>query len=68
VAKTQSGWTSKTNILGALQLIVGIITAIAGSQLIADHPTWVSGLIAVNGIVTMVIRQLTSLPITWGDK
>lgn len=66
--RTQSAYTSKTVILGALQLLTGVLSLVAGSELIADHPAWVSGLLAANGFVTIIIRQLTTLPISWSSK
>ena len=66
--QTKSAYTSKANILGALQLLAGIVSLVAGSDLIASNPKLVSGLVMASGVLTIVIRQLTTMPVSWSGK
>jgi len=61
----KSAWWSKTNLLGSLQIAVGVIGVLGGSSLIQAYPRAVAGLAVVSGVVTLVLRSVTSLPIEW---
>lgn len=60
-------WQSKTVWLNALTLLVAVIGFVAAHPLIVAHPQWVAGLVAVQAVVNVILRfvstdQLTLTP------
>lgn len=61
----KKAWWSKTNLLGSLQIAVGFAGLLAGSTLIQQYPKAVAALTVASGILTIVLRSVTSVPIEW---
>lgn len=57
--------TSKLNLLGALQLVVSVCALLGGSELIQQYPKAVAVVAGISGVVTIVLRFMTSVPISW---
>lgn len=55
---------SKTLIVGWLTLIASTLTLWSGSEVVAQYPQVVAGLGAALGVVTLVLRYLTVLPLS----
>lgn len=55
---------SKTLIVGWLTLIASTLTLWSGSEVVAQYPQVVSGLGVVLGVVTLVLRYATTLPLS----
>ena len=64
-AKTKSAWYSKTNLLGLVQILTGVAGVLAGSELIQQYPKAVSSIAVATGVLTIVLRTLTTLPVEW---
>ena len=64
----KSPWKSKTNWLGVLQLISGLSLLVIDNDLVKEYPKVVSVFIAVNGVATLLIRAVPTLPIGWNDE
>jgi hypothetical protein len=54
---------SKTIIVNSLTVAVGVIGYLAGHDVIAQNPEWVAGLVAVSGVVNVVLRLVTAVPV-----
>lgn len=54
---------SKTLIVNSLMVIGGVLGYLAGHEVIAAHPDWVAGLVAFSGVVNVILRFLTTLPV-----
>lgn len=54
---------SKTIIVNVLTVAVGIGGYLAGNDVIAQHPEMVSGLLAVTGVVNVILRFVTTIPV-----
>lgn len=63
--KAKKVWYSKTAILGALQLAAGTLALFGGSELIQQYPQAIAAIAAVSGAVTIGLRLVTSLPVSW---
>lgn len=61
-------WLSKTYWFGALQVISAILLLLLDSDLIRQYPNAIATIGLVSGIVTIILRNFTSLPIEWADK
>lgn len=61
-------WKSKTNWLGILQLISGFSLLVIDNDLVKQYPKIVSMFIMVNGMATLLIRAVTTLPIGWTEE
>lgn len=61
----KSPLTSKTNMLGMLQVASSVLALLAGSEVIQQYPKAVAAIIGVSGVVTIVLRFMTSVPISW---
>lgn len=57
--------TSKLNILGALQLAASVCALLGGSELIQQYPKAVAVIAGISGVVTIVLRFMTSLPVSF---
>lgn len=55
---------SKTLIVGWLTLIASTLTLWSGSEVVAQYPQVVAGLGAVLGVVTLMLRYATTLPLS----
>lgn len=55
---------SKTLIVGWLTLIASTLTLWSGSEVIAQYPNAVAGLGAALGLVTLLLRYVTVLPLS----
>lgn len=53
---------SKTNILGALQILVAVLALVSASPLFAEYTEWI---LLFSGILTIVLRFLTTSPISF---
>lgn len=56
-------WTSRTLWLNVLSLVVVVATAIADTQLVAEHPTLVLSLFAAINVANAILRWLTTQPL-----
>ena len=59
---------SKTNWLGVLQFISGFSLLVIDNDLVKEYPKVVSVFIMVNGLATLLIRAVTTLPIGWNEE
>jgi len=59
----KSIFASKTVWVNVVVLTAGIVTCIAGSDLIADYPQIVAGFVAAQSALNVVLRLITSKPI-----
>lgn len=67
--RTGKNWfRSKTNWLGILQLMSGIFLLLIDNELVKQYPKAVSVFITLNGVVTMALRTITTLPIQWAEE
>lgn len=55
---------SKTIIVNGLTVVVGVMGYLAGNEVIAAHPEWVAGLATAMGVVNVVLRLFTSIPVS----
>jgi len=65
---SKNPWKSKVNWLGALQLISGFSLLVIDNDLVKEYPKVVSVFIMVNGLATLLIRAVTTLPIGWNEE
>lgn len=54
---------SKTVLVGILTTLAGVLAYLAGDDFISQYPQTVAIVIAVKGVVDVVLRFLTSLPV-----
>lgn len=54
---------SKTLIVGWITFAAGLLSFLTGSDFIQQYPELTSALVAVSGVVTMVLRWVTTLPL-----
>lgn len=54
---------SKTLILNWITLIVGVLAAVSGSEIIKDYPDVAAGILSAVGALNLVLRYLTTLPL-----
>lgn len=54
---------SKTIIVNTLTVVVGTLGYVAGHEVIAAHPDWVAGLVAMIGVLNVALRIVTTLPV-----
>jgi hypothetical protein len=54
---------SKTIVANTLVVLAGTLGYLAGHEVIAAHPDWVAGLVAVAGVVNVVLRLVTTVPV-----
>ena len=59
---------SKTNWLGALQLMSGFSLLAIDNDLVKQYPKAVSFFVMLSGAATIAVRAVTSLPIGWNDE
>jgi hypothetical protein len=64
---SKNPFRSKTVWLGVLQAISGLLLLLIDNDLIKDYPRAVSAFVLANGVVTMALRMITTLPIQWTD-
>lgn len=55
---------SKTVIVNALTVGVGVLGYLAGNEVIAAHPEWVAALVSAVGVINVVLRIVTVVPIS----
>lgn len=55
---------SKTIIINALTVVVGVMGYLAGNEVIAANPELVAGLVTAMGVVNVVLRLVTSVPVS----
>lgn len=55
---------SKTIIVNVLMVAAGVIGYLAGDQVIAQHPEVVAALVSAAGVVNVVLRLVTSVPVS----
>jgi nitrate reductase gamma subunit len=55
---------SKTVIVNSLMVAAGVIGYLAGHDVIVAHPDWVAALVSIGGIVNVVLRIVTVVPIS----
>lgn len=58
---------SKTLIVNILMVLAGVLGYLVGHDVIAQYPEIVAGLTAVAGVVNVILRFVTSLPV-WEKK
>ena len=54
---------SKTIILNGLTLAASLLTVVAGSELVADHPKAAAGIVAALAAVNVALRFVTHLAV-----
>ncbi len=54
---------SKTLIVGWVTFAAGLLSFLTGSEFILQYPELASALIAASGVVAMVLRFVTTLPL-----
>lgn len=59
----KSLFASKTVWVNVIVLAAGIVSAIAGSELIAEYPQLVAGFVAAQSALNVVLRLITTKPI-----
>ena len=57
-------WLSKTNWFGILTFLISVVGFIAGTDFIKQYPEVVSIIGAVVGILTVILRYLTTGPVS----
>lgn len=57
------GLKSKSLIVGWVTFVAGLLSFLVGSDFIQQYPELVSALATVSGVVTMVLRYVTRLPL-----
>ena len=62
-ANTKVWWQSKTIWINAITAATATLTALAGQQIVADHPAIAAGIVAVIGGLNIALRIITVLPI-----
>jgi len=55
---------SKTVIVNTLMVAVGVIGYLAGHDVIATHPDWVAALVSIGGVVNVILRIITVVPVS----
>lgn len=55
--------SSKTVVVNALMVVAGTLAYWQGNEIIAAHPDWVAGLIAIGGFVNVALRLVTVVPV-----
>lgn len=55
---------SKTIIVNVLTVMVGTLGYVAGHEVIVEYPQAVSALVAATGVLNVVLRLVTSVPIS----
>ena len=61
---TKAFWQSKTFWLNLLTLLVAVLTAILGLDFVKEYPQIVTGIVSIVSVLNMVLRFLTTEPIT----
>lgn len=61
-------WKSRTFWLNAVTLAVYLLAALLDHSLVASHPQWVAALSAVVATLNLVLRFLTTQPISLTAK
>ena len=56
-------WESRVIWLNAVTLVVSVLTALLGTQLVQDHPTVMSWMAASVAVANVVLRCLTTTEI-----
>lgn len=54
---------SKTIVVNSLLVLGGVLGYLAGHEVIVAHPDWVAALVAISGVVNVILRFLTTLPV-----
>jgi hypothetical protein len=62
-ANIKAWWKSKTIWINAITAATATLTALAGQQIVTDHPAISAGLVAALGGLNIVLRIITVLPI-----
>lgn len=57
-------YESKTIWANALVVLIAGLTAVAGTEVVADYPQIASGILAVVGVLNIALRFVTGRPIT----
>ena len=52
-------WKSKTVIVNALVLLVGVVGYVAGHDVISQYPDVIAGLVALQGAINVVLRFIS---------
>lgn len=60
---SKSLWQSKTFWVNAITAIVGVLTVLSGSDLVADYPQTIAALVAAQGILNILLRIITDTSI-----
>lgn len=55
----KSVFTSKTNWLGVVMIVVSVLEFLGASPLLKEYSQWI---LLGSGVATIILRQLTSLP------
>ncbi|KKN88351.1 hypothetical protein LCGC14_0249140 [marine sediment metagenome] len=65
---TKSRWQSKTVWLGIATSVLSILGIFAGEKWIMEYPQIASGIGLTIGILTVVVRHFTSVPLMKGPS
>lgn len=55
---------SKTIIVNVLLVAAGVLGYLSGDQVIAQHPEWAAAFVSAAGVVNVILRVVTKLPIS----
>ena len=54
---------SKTVIVNSLMVVAGTLGYLAGNEVIAQHPEAVAALVTIAGVVNVILRLVTTIPV-----
>jgi hypothetical protein len=55
---------SKTIIVNTLAVVAGTMTYLSGNEVIAQNPEIVAGLVTALGVVNVILRLVTKIPVS----
>jgi len=61
--ESKSIWKSRTFWLNAIVLATGIAGYVGGHEVVAEYPQVVAGFGAITGLLNIVLRLVTSVPV-----
>lgn len=62
--KVKAVWQSKTMWVNAITTIVALLSTLMGQEFVSAHPSMVSALVMVIGILNVILRWVTDKPVT----
>jgi hypothetical protein len=62
-SQSKSWWKSKTIWINAISAGIATLTALGGQAIVTDHPAIAAGLVAALGVLNVILRVITYLPV-----